>query len=249
MTFKDLFSGDAGNYSRYRPAYPQALFAALASLSPCRQRAWDCATGSGQAATALATYFNEVIATDASRSQIKQAQPHRQIDYRVAPAEQSAISPASVDLITVAQALHWFDISAFFGEAHRVLRDGGVLAVWCYQLLTVFPAVDALLASFYAERLGAYWPPERQLVERGYADLCFPFDEARLPSFEMAVQWDLPQLMGYLGTWSAVRCCQQQQGINPLEELYPQLLQLWLDPHRCRRIRWPLCLRVRKKPQ
>lgn len=248
MTFKDLFSGNAVNYSRYRPDYPPGLFAALASISPGRQRAWDCATGSGQAAVALGTYFKEVIATDASRSQVRQAKPHRRVDYRVSPAEQSAITPASVDLVTVAQALHWFDITVFFSEARRVLRDGGVLAVWCYQLLTVIPAVDALLAGLYAERLGPYWPSERKMVEQGYADVRFPYEEVRLPSFEMATQWNLPQLIGYLGTWSAVRCCQQQQGINPIEELYPELLKLWGDPYQYRRIRWPLTLRLCKKP-
>jgi SAM-dependent methyltransferase len=248
MTFKDLFSGDAGNYSRYRPDYPPGLFAALASIAPGRQRAWDCATGSGQAAQSLAAYFKEVIATDASCSQLRQAKPHPRIEYQVAPAEQSAIAPATVDLITVAQALHWFDITAFFDEARRVLRDGGVLAVWCYQLLAVNPVVDALLARFYAERLGPYWPSDRRMVEQGYADVCFPFEELRAPSFEMAVQWNLPQLTGYLGTWSAVRRCQQQQGANPLEELYPDLQRRWGDPQQYRRIRWPLTLRVCKKP-
>lgn len=163
MRFKDHFSGHAGQYARFRPRYPEALFSYLALLAPVREFAWNCATGNGQAAIGLAAHFERVIATDASSQQIESAEPHARVEYRVAPAENSRLPADSIDLVTAAQALHWFDIPAFFAEAQRVLKPGGVTAVWAYNLLRISPEVDALVNRFYLETTAAFWPPNAQL--------------------------------------------------------------------------------------
>ncbi|MCP4377042.1 MAG: class I SAM-dependent methyltransferase, partial [bacterium] len=203
--FKDHFSDQSGDYLRYRPSYPGALFAFLAEIPPMQHRAWDCATGSGQAAHGLSTHFERVIATDASAAQIDSAVPAANVHYRVAPAEASGLPDRSVDLVTVAQALHWLDLERFYGEVRRVLKPGGLLAVWSYNLLRTDPAIDAEVDAFYSHTVGPYWPPERRLVESGYRDLPFPFPELDTPPFAMTARWRLEQLLGYLGTWSATK--------------------------------------------
>src|SRR5262249_48916706 len=159
----------------------------------------------GQAAVSLASRFDRVFATDASREQIDNAEVHPKIVYRVAPAEESGLERASVDLVTVAQALHWFDLDRFYPEVRRVAATGGVLAAWCYNRLTVEPAVDSVVERYYEEIVGPYWPPERAKVEQGYTSLPFPVEEIRHPEFEMQERWTLAHLVGYLGTWSAAR--------------------------------------------
>lgn len=244
-SFKDLFSSDPAGYSRYRPGYPPALFAYLASLTGNHEHAWDCATGSGQAARRLAAHYSRVSATDASGSQIAAALPLHNVEYRVAAAEQSGLADASVDLVTVAQALHWFDLDEFYKEVKRVLKPGGVLAVWSYNLLKIDPTIDPIIDRLYHDTLRGYWPAERQRVERGYAGLPFPFaPPPSLPPFAMTASWDLRHLLGYLGTWSAVQGMQQETGENPLERVYPELLQAWGNPDRPRPVAWPLSIRI-----
>ena len=186
MTFKDRFSAHASDYARFRPHYPRALFAYLADIASERECAWDCATGNGQAAVALGEFFHHVIATDASENQVANGQPHDRVTYRVASAEQSGLPKASVDLVTVAQALHWFDREAFFAEAQRVLKPHGVLAVWCYNLFRIAPEIDRLVETFYRETVGPYWDFERRLVETGYRTIEFPFAELSTARFSHA---------------------------------------------------------------
>ena len=245
-SFKDYFSGHAADYSRYRPgAYPAALFEALAALAPDRGCVWDCGTGNGQAALGLAELFEKVEATDASDKQIAAATPHPRIHYAVAPAEASGLPEQSVALVTVAQALHWFDLPRFYAEVRRVAKPQALLACACYANCTVDPGVDAAMARLYDGILGdAYWPPERKHVERGYADLPFPFPEVALPRFHMQMQWDLEAYVGYLRSWSATQNYIKKNGQDPLEWVGEELLQAWGDPKRTRFVQWPIFVRA-----
>lgn len=244
MRFKDHFSAQAADYTRYRPGYPEELFAWLAAQAPARDAAWDCGTGSGQAALGLAPLFARVIATDPSARQIAHAAPHPRIEYRVAPAEASGIDAASVDLVTVAQAIHWFDLDRFFAEARRVLRPGGVIAAWTYTLLDVEAGIDELVSDYYRNVVGPFWPPERKMVDDRYRSLPFPFDAIAAPAFDIRTEWSLDDLLGYLGTWSATQAYVKATGSNPLAELSRRLAPLWPDPGQRKTLRWPLHLRV-----
>jgi SAM-dependent methyltransferase len=249
-SFSDHFSGVAGAYAEHRPRYPDRLFEWLAEVAPAREVAWDCATGSGQAAVALAARFQRVIATDASAAQIAAGEPHLRVEYRVAPAQASGLPAASVDLVTVAQALHWFDRSAFYAEARRVLRASGVIAVWTYGASVLDdPRADAAHRRFYSETVGPYWPPERALVENGYGTIEFPFEEIDAPAFEMEAEWPLSSFLGYVGTWSAVTRFREKRGYDPVAELGEELRVLWGNTATPRRIRWPLALRVGRRPE
>ncbi|QKT04744.1 class I SAM-dependent methyltransferase [Ectothiorhodospiraceae bacterium 2226] len=242
--FPDHFSARAGAYAAFRPRYPDALFAFLAQTCRARTLAWDCATGNGQAAVGLAAHFPRVLATDASAAQIAQAQAHPRIAYRVARAEASGLADASVDLLTVAQALHWFDLPAFYAEARRVLKPHGVIAVWTYGAFRFESrALDALMQDFYANTLGPYWPPARVHVETGYRRLAFPFEEFGAPAFTLDARLTREALLGYLGTWSAVGRFKAQRGWDPVEELATQLDAVWGEAVE-HSVRWPLKLRV-----
>ena len=243
--FHDHFSGFAARYADFRPTYPSALFDYLATLVPTDALVWDCAAGNGQATVDLAERFERVIATDASREQIASATRHPKIEYRVALAENSALSDGSVGLITVAQSLHWFHLDRFYAEVRRVLRPGGVLAVWCYGINQVEgDDANRLVQNYYFNVVGPYWPPERKLLEEGYRTLPFPFAEFTPPAFRMEAQWTLEQLLGYFSTWSATNRHIKANGRNPLEPLSVDLTRIWGDPTRTRRVVWPLSMRV-----
>lgn len=242
--FKDHFSSASDRYAAYRPDYPAALFAWLAGLCAEHDLAWDCATGSGQAALGLAPHFRRVVATDASAEQVRHAAPHPLIDYRVAPAEASGLADHGVDLVTVAQAAHWFDLPRFYAEAARMLKPGGAIAVWGYGRMLLPGEMDALFQRFYAETVGPYWPPERALIDDAYCSLDFPFTEIQPPAFAIEVEWTLPRLLDYISTWSAVKRYQAARGHDPLPALLAELRSLWGDPEAARALQWPLFLRV-----
>lgn len=245
--FKDHFSTQAEDYAHYRPRYPASLFAELAQVAPVHERAWDCATGNGQAAAGLAPHFTEVVATDASRAQIAAAAGPANVRFSVAPAEASGLPEASVDLIVVAQAAHWFDLPAFYAEAERVLRPGGVLALLAYSgVHTADEGINRILQEFHQVTMAPYWPPERAHVERDYRDLPFPWPEIPFPAQTMTAQWTLDQLMGYLGTWSATARYRQERDEDPLPALRACLVPLWgVLP---RTLSWPLPLRIGRRP-
>ncbi len=243
MQFKDHFSGHASDYARFRPHYPRELFLYLADIASARVSVWDCATGNGQAAVALAEFFPHVIATDASEKQIANAQSHNRVIYRVARAKQSGLSNASVDLITVAQALHWFDREAFFAEAKRVLKPNGVVAIWCYALFKISPEIDRLVEIFYRETVGPYWDFERHLVETGYRTIEFPFTELQPPEFHMQAEWSLDDVLGYLRTWSATKSFIAARGLDPVTDLGTELRSVWGEPE-IKKIMWPVSMRV-----
>jgi SAM-dependent methyltransferase len=244
MTFKDHFSEQATDYAKHRPNYPQELFAYVTSLAISREYAWDCATGNGQAAVGLAEFFEQVIATDASAKQILSAEQNARVQYRVAPAETSGLSSGSMDLITVAQALHWFDLDAFYMEAKRVLKPQGVLAVWCYNLLEIAPEVDAIVNRFYHETVAPYGPPELKIIEDRYQTILFPFDELPSPVLAMEAHWSLAQLVGYLRTWSATQAFIAANGADPIESIISDLSAAWRNPNWQRLVSWPLTIRA-----
>ena len=239
-SFKDHFSKHSQGYKKFRPLYPIKLFAYLASLTPTHKLAWDCATGTGQAATELAHYFDYVIASDASQQQIDHAKSATNIDYRVFPAEQTDLDDHSVDLISVAQALHWFDRGAFFAEAKRVLKPQGVLAIWSYNLLTINSAIDGIINNLYNNILGDFWPIERRMVENAYQNIEFPFAYQINTDFHIETDWSLTQLTGYLGTWSAVNAYISKEHTDPIDLIYDELLAAWGDKETVRKIKWPI---------
>jgi SAM-dependent methyltransferase len=242
--FQDHFAFASPNYATYRPRYPADLFVWLARATPDRRRAWDCGTGSGQAAVALAPFFDQVIATDPSTRQLASAEQAPGVAYVGMTAEHAALADQSVGALTVAQALHWFNLPSFFEEANRVLVPGGVLAAWSYGHLRIAPRIDEIVTRFYSETVGPYWPPERAMVEDGYRGIHFPFAEVDVPSFEMSASWTLPQLAGYLSTWSAVGRYKDAHGEDPVPSLVREVAPVWGDPTRQYMVRWPLVVRA-----
>ena len=247
--FKDHFSPLAAAYANFRPHYPAALFEYLAGCCPRRELAWDCACGSGQATLDLAQHFHAVVATDASAAQIASARARANVQYRVAGAAASGLADESTDLVSVAQALHWFDLEPFYAEVRRVLRCRGVLAAWTYGVVHVAgEELDRCVQSFYADTLGPYWPAERKLVEEGYRSLPFAFAELSAPQFEMHEDWSLPQLIGYVRSWSASARYFEHNAEDPAALLEARLAAAWGNADELRRIRWPLSLRIGVKP-
>jgi SAM-dependent methyltransferase len=243
--FKDHFSTNSASYARYRPHYPQALFDFVLNLCPHRRIAWDCATGNGQAALQLAPHFGHVIATDGSATQITNATPHPHIVYRVATAEESGIDPSSVDLITVAQALHWFDLQRFYAEVRRVSVHGGAIVVWSYgDPILDDPLLDAKLQQFNGETLASYWPSERHGVGEGYNRLPFPFKEVAPPSLVLEQRWTLEDFIGYIWTWSAVAAYRARHGVDPVISFERELASHWTGAGTTHLVRWPLTIRA-----
>lgn len=247
MSFKDHFSKQAAAYAKFRPRYPRKLFDYLGSIAPSRQLAWDCGTGNGQAAGGLASVFDRVIATDASEKQIANARSHATIEYRVAPAENSDIGSETIDLILVAQALHWFDLDRFYAEVRCVLKPDGILAASAYNLLHIEKAIDEVVNRYYHKVVGPFWPPERRLVEQ-FANLPFPFQEIDPPEFEMTASWNLDHLLGYLRTWSSTQRFIAAKGKDPLEQITDDLRSTWGKPGQRRTVTWPLIMRSGRKP-
>jgi SAM-dependent methyltransferase len=221
-----------------------ALVHFLADAAPGRARALDCGCGTGQLSVLLAERFERVVATDASAAQIANAEPHERVEYRAARAEDSGLPDASVDLITVAQAAHWLDLDRFYEEARRVARPGAVLALITYGVLHVEGDVDPPVQRFYYDAIGKYWPPERRHVEAGYRTLPFPFTEMPVPELAIEVSWRLPDVLGYVDTWSAVREAEKAVGREPIDAFAAELTKAWGDPETRRSVRWPLRLRV-----
>jgi SAM-dependent methyltransferase len=250
LKFKDHFSDRAALYATYRPHYPDSLFTQLAGLPRQHRVALDCGTGNGQAALGLVNHFERVIATDPSEAQLSRATRHQRIEYAVARAESTGLPDASVDLVTAAQALHWFDAPAFFSEARRVLADGGAIAVWGYgDPILDTQSLDGTMRAFNRGTLEQYWFAERRLLLDGYRTIPFPFDEVTLPPLQLEMRWTLPELAGYLRTWSSTARYVAAHGVDPVIEVEKSLSTNWGDPLKPRLIRWPLHLRAGKIPR
>jgi SAM-dependent methyltransferase len=242
-SFQDHFSDVAAAYAAHRPSYPPALVDFLARLAPARRLVWDAGCGSGQLSLLLTGHFERVVATDASPEQIARATAHPKVEYRCARAEASGLPERVADLVTAAQAAHWFDLPAYFAEVRRVTRPGGIVALISYGVVTADAALDAVIRPFYREVLGAYWPPERRHVDEGYRSLPFPFEELDGPSLEIRLDWRLEELVGYVGTWSAVWALERAQGQGSFATFRRELAKAW-GPATVRTVRWPLALRV-----
>ena len=240
---KDLFSSHARQYAAFRPTYPASLFDFILSFVKEKNKVWDCATGNGQVARVLSAGFGEVFATDISQAQLDNAFQAPNIFYSRSPAEQTPFEENTFDLITVGQALHWFDFKKFFAEVRRVSKPDAILAVCGYDLLHVSAEMDGLLHDFYTHTVGSYWEPERQYVADRYANIPVPFTEMPAPDFEMTVHWTLDELSGYLSTWSSVQKFIRQNGYNPVLSLTDTLRSYWKTEER-KEIIFPLFCRI-----
>ena len=225
---KDNFSSHASTYAKFRPVYPTELYNFLFSQTQDRQLAWDCGCGNGQVAGVLAEHFEQVEATDISQKQLDEAVKKPNINYQLAPAEKVSMRDGSVDLITVAQAIHWFDFDKFYKEVYRVSKPDSVIAIWCYSLLKVNKEVDAIILHLYENTLGdKYWDAERRYVEEQYQTIPFPFDEIEAPEFAIRVSWTPDHLIGYLSSWSAVQHYIRATNTNPIEDISSALRDAW----------------------
>lgn len=235
-----LFGAHASAYASFRPHYPDALFTWLAEHSPGQQRALDIACGNGQASRPLRQHFAQVLACDASLEQLRAGEDCQAIGRFVANAETQPLASASLDLIVVAQALHWFASPQFFREVTRLLKPRGLFCAWCYSLMRIDTPLDSLIDELYWHTLGSYWPEGRSSVDAGYRDIANPFTPLNPPAFAIETDWRLDQLLGYLRTWSAVQRYEQSHGHDPVRQLEAKLQQAWGDANRPRSVRWPL---------
>lgn len=242
----DHFSPLAQQYASFRPSYPDELFNWLASVAPQCKFAWDCGAGNGQATAALAARFEQVLGTDISAAQLASAPPLANVEYRVTPAETSGLPEHSADLVTVAQALHWFDLPKFYDEVRRVLKPQGVIAVWGYNRLIIgHPELQRIIDHFYEDTIGIYWPAERMHVENDYLHLPFPFPRLFAPRFSLHKEWPREHLLGYLRSWSAVGRFQAANGFDPVDALEKEFKLYWPEG-KSYWIEWPLFMHAGK---
>lgn len=243
MSFKDYFSKQSGTYARYRPTYPAALFDFLVTQAPHTQLAWDCGTGNGQCAVSLAQHFEKVQATDPSAEQIKNAQPNPKVIYKVEQAEKSSLQNETVDLITIAQALHWFNFNVFYAEARRVLKKNGIIAAWAYGLpVTGIREIDELLKHFHNHTLSDFWQYENRLIEKEYVTIPFPFTQVAAPDFYMHKNLSAVALAGLLRSWSATQRFIDDHGFDPVTELEPKIQEY--SGHKEIKATWKIILKV-----
>jgi ubiquinone/menaquinone biosynthesis C-methylase UbiE len=243
---KDNFSKQSDLYSRFRPGYPRQLFDFLLPLVPDKKAAWDCGTGNGQVAVKLSMYFKEVYATDLSLAQIENADKKENIFYSVETAEKTLFPGNKFDLITVAQAIHWFEFNSFYKEAHRTLKPGGVIVAIGYDIFRINKKIDLLIDKFYIDTTGPYWDKERKYVDEHYLTIPFPFKEIMTPGFSMNYNWKFEQVTGYLNTWSAVQHYTRKNNENPVEKFSEELKKAWGDVLK-RKVTFPIFARTGRK--
>lgn len=247
MDYLKHFGERSGDYCRFRPDYPEALYQYILKFTLNRDLAWDVGTGNGQAAVKLAQYFKKVIGTDLNQKQLDVAIQKENIEYRAWPAEKTEIPSGSVDLVTVAQALHWFPLDLFYKEVRRVAKPNAVIAAWAYSLIHLTPEIDAIVSTLYAEILGdQYWPKERKYIDNAYQTLPFPFEEidSSDPKLWIEKKYDLDDFLGYLQTWSGVKEYLKRNQQNPIDLIVQELKQAWGDPKKEYIARWPIHLKL-----
>lgn len=244
QNFKDYFSKQSDVYVKSRPGYPEELFEFLASVTSEHKIAWDCATGNGQAAVPLTKYFKKVIATDASAQQISNAVQHPQIEYRTSRVEESGLADNSIDLVTSATGVHWFDLDKYYPEVKRVLKPDGVIAVWTYGKAKINPELNKIMDKFFFETLKDYWPKETKVVWEKYKTLHFPFDEINAPEFTTTTQEDFHRTVTYLQSLSPTQNYIAQHGENPVEKFIPELEKAWGDISEKKDVKRKISMRV-----
>jgi SAM-dependent methyltransferase len=241
--FKDLFSIQASDYAKYRPSYPPELFEYLKTLVNEHHVAWDAGTGNGQAAVELAKFFERVIATDPSEKQLKAALPRENISYLCEPAEAPSFSE-KVNLVTVAQAFHWFRHADFAEAVKKISAKDCHLVVWSYAITCVGKDVDPLVEKLYNGLLGPFWEKERLHVENGYRKIEMPFQEITAPKMNLKVQWTKEQFSGYLKTWSALQTYLKSNAGEKPAALLQEIEKAFGND--VREVSWPLNMRVWK---
>ncbi|SEK53839.1 Methyltransferase domain-containing protein [Roseateles sp. YR242] len=241
---QNWFNQGGAAYARYRPEYPPELAAFLASVAPTRALAVDVGCGTGQLTVQLAEHFEQTIGLDPSADQLANATPHARVVYRCCPAEQLDVKAGQASLITAAQAAHWFDLPRFYAEVRRVAAPDAVVSLLSYGVLVLDGDLNELFQRFYSQDVGRFWPPERRLVDTGYASIDFPFDERQAPPMTIRKDWNLEELLGYISTWSAVRSALEKGQEALLHRFAAELTERWGDPARTREMRWPINMRL-----
>jgi len=244
--FIDNFSTQSKEYSFSRPTYPESLFEFLSTVTPQKNLAWDCATGNGQAAIGLSKYFKKVIASDASKNQIRHGFQRENIDYKLFPAENAELDNDSVDIVTVAQALHWFDFDKFYCNVKRVGKKDGIIAVWSYDMHKINPQIDKVTdrLDVDGEILGSYWDKETKYVKEKYKTIVFPFREISAPAFKTTLYWNLHQLWDYMKTWSSVKKYYSENKRDPLDLVKPEVKTLWGNVLDKKEVTWNINIRA-----
>ncbi len=247
-TFNDNFSKQASIYAQYRPSYPHELYDYLSELTPTHELAWDCGTGNGQSAIHLADFYDLVYASDPSEAQITNAFAHDRVTYKIEKAEESTLKDQSVDLVTIAQAIHWFDYDKFYNEVKRVLKKGGIIAAWAYGIPSINKELDVLIKHFHQKTVGPYWPIETRSIDQEYTTIPFPFREIEPPEFYIRKRFKLEDLLGHLLSWSATQRFMEQVGQNPIDQLRSEVEKIWGNPQMAKDAVWKIYLRVGKIP-
>lgn len=242
-----FFSDKSDIYASARPTYPAALFDFLRVQCEDLEKCWDCATGSGQAAVALADIFDYVEASDVSAEQIEHAVAHKRVNYSVQAAEKTDYADHSFDLITVAQALHWFDFQPFWLEVDRVLKPGGVFATWFYSWFKIDDEIDAVIESRLLGVIEPYWAAQNRLAWDNYRDMDFPLAEIPTPTIPLTFNWQLEQVLAYVGTWSATRRCLEKQGDDFFDEFISAMFAAWGSPMQTRQVKMDFFFKVGRK--
>lgn len=240
---KDNFSFESDKYAKFRPRYPAEFFDFINTVTPKKENAWDCATGNGQIASELATTFKQVYATDISESQIENASKVANIHYSLQRAEKTGFKENWFDLVTVGQAIHWFDFESFYEEVRRTARNGALICAVGYGKIEIEPAINAVINHFYTDIIGEFWDEERRYIDQEYQTIPFPFEEIETPQFEIRELWSFKRLIGYLRTWSAVRHFVNRKGYNPVDDLQNQLEPFWPYAEK-KDVCFPLLLRM-----
>ena len=225
----DNFSIQSSTYKKFRPEYPNELYQLILSYCEGRSACWDCGTGNGQVAKVLSNDFDKVYATDISRNQIELAAARSNIEYSVSRSEETRFKEDTFDLITVAQAIHWFDFESFYREVRRVGKPNSRLCVWGYGLLSIDKKVDEVIGNFYNNIIGPYWNKERGHVDSNYETIDFNFEHIPMPTtIEIKVDWSFENLIGYLNSWSSVQnYIKINDGVNPVDRVGVELSKCW----------------------